>query len=356
MADIARRFKYRYFPTLKAAAKVTQGYVTKKRMPLYTSLFITQRCNLKCVYCFPKSQERRESDIPLDKLFKIVDELYEAGCRFITILGGEPMLRSDFGEIVDYITKKGILAEVSTNGYFIKKWPEAIRKLFLVCNSIDGDEETHDANRGKGSFRKVMESIEFCREHNVPVQLRSVITSNNVDKLQFMLDLAKKVGTTLSLGEQCVDADRNPYEASPEEYREFWKFIEKKKKEGYLIDKSHTCLKNIIRYPLDAPLNKIFMDGEELPPSMPQDMPKCTIRNGFCLLDNNGMLYPCIPLFGKWGKNVFELGVKGAWEGLMEHKCRFCRSSVYDMKSFFFGTDRYSMIDMARYMLNKNCQ
>lgn len=356
MGSLTHRFKYRFYPTVKAAVKTAQGYLTRKRMPLYVSLFITQRCNLKCVYCFPNSPLRKETDIPIDKLFGIIDALYAAGTRFITILGGEPMLRDDFGGIVDYITGKGMLAEVSTNGYFIRKWSKAIQKLFLVCNSIDGDEETHDANRGKGSFRKIMESIEFCRKHNVPVQLRSVITRNNINKLQFMLELAKRLGTTLSLGEQCVDPQRNPYEAGAEEYRAFWEFIRQKKKAGYRVDKSYTCLNNIIKYPVDVPLNKIFRDDEPLPPSMPPDMPRCAIRNGFCLLDNDGMMYPCIPLFGKWGKNVFELGIQDAWEGLLEHRCRFCRSSVYDMKSFFFGADFSSMADMLRYMYNKNRQ
>lgn len=356
MGNLTHRIKYRFYPTIKAAAKTAQGYVTKKRMPLYVSLFITQRCNLKCVYCFPKTPERRESDMPLEKIFSIVDELYGLGTRYITILGGEPMLRDDFDKIVDYMTGKGILTEVSTNGYFIKKWEGVIKKLFLVCNSIDGDEQTHDANRGKGSFKKIMESIEVCRKNKVPVQLRSVLTSNNINQFQFMLDLAKKLGTTLSLGEQCIEPERNPFETSAEGYRKFWKFIEKKKKEGYRIDKSNTAITNIIRYPVDIPLNKIFMETEPLPPDMPHDIPGCTMRNGFCLLDNDGMMYPCIPLFGKWGKNVFNLGVKGAWEGLLEHKCRFCRSSVYDMKSFFFGADLNSMIEIFRYMYNKYSQ
>lgn len=354
--DLKHRFKYRFYPTVKAAAKVTQSFVTKKRMPLFVSLFITQRCNLNCVYCFPQSPSRKELDVPLDKLYGIIDGLREAGTRYITILGGEPLLRDDFPEIVDYIIKKGILVEVSTNGYFIERWPEAIKKLFLVCNSIDGDEETHDANRGKGSFKKVMKSIEFCRANNVPVQLRSVITTNNIKKLQFMLDLAKGMGATLSLGEQCIDPERNPYEPKTEEFRDFWKFMLKRKKEGYPIDKSYACLKTVIRYPLNAPMNKIYMEGEELPPDMPPDIPTCKMRNGFCLIDNDGMMYPCIPLFGKWGKNVFELGVQGAWEGLMEYKCRFCRASTYDMKSFFFGADFGSLVDTFSYMLNKNRQ
>lgn len=355
--NILHNFKYRHWPAFKAAGKVMEGYITKKRMPLYVSLMVTQRCNLKCIYCFPDSPGRKENDIPLEKIFKIVDELYEIGTRFITIMGGEATLRQDFGEIVDYITGKGILAELSTNGYFIKKWPKAVKKLFLVCNSIDGDERVHDLNRGKGSFRKIIESIEFCRQNNVPVQLRSVITPNNIDHIQFMLDFARRYKTTLSLGEQCVDMGQTSDAALAKRYREFWKFMKQKKQEGYLIDKSYTAIDRIISYPLEISMDKIFMEGDVFPDNVARlNIPRCTMRDGFLFVDHDGMMYPCVPLFGKWGKNYFKLGVKQAWEELTEYRCMFCRSSVYDMKSYFFSAESSTMFDVFRYMSNKIMQ
>lgn len=346
------KIKYRVLPTIKAATKVLQGYITKVRMPIFVSLFITQRCNLKCIYCFPDSPNRKEKDIPLDKLIHVIDELYDIGTRYITILGGEPTLRDDFDKIVDYITSKGILTEVSTNGCLIKKWQHTIRKLFLVCNSIDGNETVHDLNRGKNSFKKVMESIEHCRENKVPVQLRSVITPNNIGDIQFMLDLAKRLGTTLSMGEQCVDFGGKIDISLGERYREFWKFIRQKKKEGYLIDKSYTALDQIINYPIDVPFDRIFMEGDVDLYKYP-NIPRCTIRKGFLFVDQDGMLYPCVPLFGKWGKNYFNLGMKRAWDELEEYRCVFCRSSIYDMKSYFFGAERHTMYDIFIYMANK---
>lgn len=353
--NLRHKLKYRIYPMIKSAAKVLQGYITKKRMPIFVSIFVTQRCNLKCTYCFPDSPHRKEGDIPLDRLFKIIDGLYEIGARYITILGGEPTLRDDLDKIVDYIAGKGILVDISTNGCLIKKWQSTIKKLFLVCNSIDGDEEHHDLNRGKGSFKRVMESIEFCRENNVPVQLRSVITPNNIDNIQYMLDLARKLGTTLSLGEQCIDCGLTVDKPMAERFHQFWKYMRKKKEEGYLVDKSFTAMDQIINYPTDIPLDRIFMEGDSDLDKY-SHIPRCTIRNGFLFVDENGVMYPCVPLFGKWGKNYLKLGVKRAWEELTEYKCVFCRSSVYDMKSYFFGAERKAIFDIFRYMVNKIMQ
>lgn len=353
--NFMHKFRYRIYPAARAAFKVLQGYITKKRMPIFVSLFVTQRCNLKCTYCFPDSPHRKEGDIPIDRLFKIIDDLCGIGARYITILGGEPTLRDDFDKIVDYIAGKGILVDMSTNGCLIKRWQKTIKKLFLICNSIDGDEEAHDLNRGKGSFEKIMESIEFCRANNVPIQLRSVITPNNINHIQFMLDLSKKLGTTLSLGEQCVDCGQKVDRATAERYRQFWQFMKQKKNEGYLIDKSDTCIDQIINYPTDVPMDRIFMEGDKDLDKF-SHIPRCTIRNGFLFVDENGMMYPCVPLFGKWGKNYNELGIKRAWEELTEYKCVFCRSSIYDMKSYFFGAEGSTMFDVFCYMANKVMQ
>ena len=54
-----------------------------------------------------------------DELIKIVDEAREMGCRRWSISGGEPMLRADFVEIFDYITRKSVNYSLNTNGSLI---------------------------------------------------------------------------------------------------------------------------------------------------------------------------------------------------------------------------------------------
>lgn len=345
------RLKTKYIPAMRVGTKLLYMMLTRKRIPLYVGLFITERCNLKCIYCFPDSPNRTVKDIPLDKLFKLIDDLYNMGTRYITLLGGEPMIRKDFGEIVDYIIAKGMMVESGTNGYFTKHRIEDLKKLYLVCNSIDGDEETHDLNRGKGSYKKIVESIELCREHGIPVQMRAVFNKNNVKTLEFLLKKAKSYGTSLALAEQAVVKEEDlEYAMNNEEVRDFWIKVREYKKQGYLIDKSFTLLERIISFPTEIPYDKIFNKGEELPR---KEYTPCNLARGYCFIDVDGFMYPCATLFGKYGKNVFKDGLQESWDYLDEKPCNFCRQSNSDLKSYFFSYDLKSLMVVARNFFSK---
>ncbi len=334
------RLTKKYIPIAKAGWKYLQVFITKKRIPLYVGLFITQRCNLRCIYCFPDSPHRQaESEFTKEEIFRIVDELYSLGTRYITILGGEPLIRKDFSEIIDYISRKNILIETGTNGYFTKYNLAALKKLTLVCHSIDGDEAGHDRNRGKGSYKKIIESLELCIANKIPVQLRAVFTKNNVHCLKHLLELAKKYKTRLGLAEQAMVKEKDlEYVMSPLELRGFWKKVKAFKQEGYPIDKSYLLLEKISNYPLDFPLDKIFTKDDILPACY--DYQLCYLNRGYMFLDSNGMVYPCALLFGKFGRSIYEKGgIKAAWEFLSEKKCLFCRQSIQDLKSYFFSYD-----------------
>lgn len=342
----------KYKPAMKVAGRLLKSVITRKRVPLYVGLFITERCNLKCIYCFPDSPNRVVKDLEKQAIFDMVDELYSMGTRYITLLGGEPMIRKDFGEIVDYITGKGIMTECGTNGYFTKNWIPYLKKLYLVCHSIDGDEESHNMNRGKGSYAKIVESLTLCKENGIPVQMRAVFNKNNVHSLAYLLNLSRKFGTSLALAEQAVVKTKDrEYAMTNEEIREFWIKVKGFKKQGYHIDKSFTLLDKIINYPTDIPYDKIFDKGEHVP--YKGDFPKCNLSRGYCFLDVDGNMYPCATLFGKFGKNVFKAGMKEAWDYLEERQCLFCRQSIQDLKSYFFSGDLKSKIVVAQNFLSK---
>jgi MoaA/NifB/PqqE/SkfB family radical SAM enzyme len=330
----------KYVPIGKAIGQYSRAWITRKRIPLYVGLFITQRCNLKCIYCFPDSPHRqREKEFSKDQIFSIVDELYDMGTRYITILGGEPMIRKDFGEIVDYISNKRILVETGTNGYFTKYNIKYLKKLSLVCHSIDGDKDGNDLNRGNGSYQKIVESLELCRVNGIPTQMRAVFTKNNLHCLEHLLKLAQKYKTSLGLAEQAVVKEKDQeYVMTADELRQFWRRVREFKHRGYPVDKSFNLLDKIIRYPLEFPIDKIFTKKDVLPDSF--QFTPCHLSRGYMFIDSNGMMYPCARLFGKFGRNINEPGgIKGAWEYLAQNDCLFCRQSIQDLKSYFFSYD-----------------
>ena len=93
---------------IKRTLKVIRG-------PVFASLFITRECNYKCKYCSVSKGEKKH-EITLKQWKTIVLNLYNQGCRFITIYGGEPTLRSDLGELIKYCIKLKIFTHVVTNG------------------------------------------------------------------------------------------------------------------------------------------------------------------------------------------------------------------------------------------------
>jgi MoaA/NifB/PqqE/SkfB family radical SAM enzyme len=343
----------KYIPMANAGVQYLKSRLTGRPAPLYVGLFITERCNLKCIYCFPDSPNRKDvKEFSREEIFRVVDQLYALGTRYITILGGEPLLRKDFGEIVDYISRKRMIVETGTNGYFTRSRISDLKKLTLVCHSIDGDEVGHDKNRGKGSFNKIIESIELCVANKIPIQLRAVFTKNNVHSLEFLLKLAKKYKTNLGLAEQAIVKPQDQdYVMNPQELREFWKQVKEYKKMGYPVDKSFVLLDKIIEYPVDFPADKVFRKKDTLPAGYRYT--QCNLKAGYMFLDCDGMVYPCARLFRKYGKSIYDVGLSGAWEYLQQNDCLFCRQSIQDLKSYFFSHDPEALLVALKNFMRK---
>ncbi len=340
---------------VKAAAQYTRAFVTGQRIPLYVGLFITPRCNLKCVYCFPDSPHRKdENEFSLQEIFHIVDELYRMGTRYIVLLGGEPLLREDVGDIIDYIARKQIIVEVITNGYFTARRLDALKKVSYVCHSIDGTETDMEKNRGRGSYGKIMESMDLCRKNGIPIQMRTVFNKNNAGSLEFLLDLAGSWNTSLGLCEQAVTREHDKaFVMSPPELRQFWINVRDFKKKGYPVDKTFHLLDNIINFPPDVPLDRIFEKNDVLPPGY--DYRPCHIARSHAFIDSNGIMYPCPMLLGRGmnGRSIRTEGVKGAWNSLDQNDCLFCRQSVQDLKNEFFSYDLQAVKTVAATLFSK---
>lgn len=77
--------------------------------PLTVGWDITNRCNLMCKHCYAESNSRKPSeDLPLDTVKNVVDQLSDLGCVIIALAGGEPLMRKDLPQIIEYIKNKGI--------------------------------------------------------------------------------------------------------------------------------------------------------------------------------------------------------------------------------------------------------
>jgi MoaA/NifB/PqqE/SkfB family radical SAM enzyme len=97
-----------------------------------------------------------DKELSTEQIFSIIDELADNGTQRVSISGGEPLLREDIGEIISHIKKKGMGCGLNTNGLLVPDRIEEVRKVDSITISLDGEREAHEANRGRGTFEKVM--------------------------------------------------------------------------------------------------------------------------------------------------------------------------------------------------------
>ena len=162
--------------------------------PLSLCWQVTKRCNYHCPFCLSGEQDSYE--LPLEKMKKIIDILEEENLIRIDFTGGEPLLRSDFLDILSYAAGKGIETLVTSNGSI---WSEEIAKTLLDTNtllliSLDGNAETHDKSRGQGSWARAVENIKRYTTAGVPIRVNYLIRRDNLNQIDYIYDLVKSLG------------------------------------------------------------------------------------------------------------------------------------------------------------------
>jgi Fe-coproporphyrin III synthase len=158
---------------------------------------MTQRCNLKCVHCYARSEDIcYDNELTHDQALAMMDDLADFGVPVLLFSGGEPLVHPKLTEYAQYAVSKGMRAVISTNGTLITKEKATVLKqigLSYVGISLDGLEQTHDRFRGvKGSFRRAMAAIENCQAAGIKVGLRFTINKRNVQDIPGIFDLLEE--------------------------------------------------------------------------------------------------------------------------------------------------------------------
>ncbi|MBN2056492.1 radical SAM protein, partial [bacterium] len=172
-------------------AKLLYGHVTGRRIPVNVMISVTNHCPSRCAYC----------DIPLStlpemntgELLLLLREIRRAGCERIALWGGEPLMRADIDEVVAYAKSIGLFVTMDSNGYLVPERMPVIRALDYLLLSLDGPERAHDANREPGSHAKCMKALDAALGQ-VPVMTLTVLTKNNLEHIDHLVDLAASRG------------------------------------------------------------------------------------------------------------------------------------------------------------------
>jgi len=172
--------------------------------PICLTWELTYACNLACVHCLSSSGKRDPGELSTRQCKDIIDELERMQVFYVNIGGGEPTVRPDFWELVDYATEHHVGVKFSTNG--VRITPEVAARLAAsdyvdVQISLDGaTAEVNDAVRGPGSFAMAVRALENLAAAGFrDAKISVVVTRHNVDQLDEFAALASRYGATLRI-------------------------------------------------------------------------------------------------------------------------------------------------------------
>ena len=172
--------------------------------PICLTWELTYACNLACVHCLSSSGKRDPRELSTAQCKAIIDELMRMQVFYVNIGGGEPTIRPDFWELVDYATDHHVGVKFSTNG--VRITPEVAARLAAsdyvdVQISLDGaTAEVNDAVRGAGSFDMAVRALENLAAAGFSdAKISVVVTRHNVGQLDDFKVLADRYGATLRI-------------------------------------------------------------------------------------------------------------------------------------------------------------
>lgn len=172
--------------------------------PICLTWELTYACNLACSHCLSASGKRDPRELSTEQCKSIIDELERMQVFYVNIGGGEPTIRPDFWELVDYATKHHVGVKFSTNGVRINEKVAArlaASDYVDVQISIDGaTAEVNDAVRGKGSFDMAVRALRNLRDAGFrDAKISVVMTRHNIPQLDQFKALADEYKATLRI-------------------------------------------------------------------------------------------------------------------------------------------------------------
>lgn len=225
-------------------ARFALARATGRKYPLMVTMSLTDKCNFRCLYCDLPHMNRDE--MTTADWHRAIDELADAGMLRVSIMGGEPLMRKDVGEIVDHLKARGVNVAMNTNGWYFREKIEVVAKLDLVCITLDGPKELNDAQRHAGAHDRVLEAIDLATSRGVKVITMTVMTKGGLDTVDYVLQVARdKHIRAFFQVEHPADGDTNKTIApqiADEGIAAVAQHLLKRKEEGWPVGPSKTFL------------------------------------------------------------------------------------------------------------------
>jgi radical SAM protein with 4Fe4S-binding SPASM domain len=171
-------------------------------VPLSVHLDVTYRCNERCVHCYLDHDDHGE--MTTAEIKDVLQQLAEAGTFFLTLSGGEVLMRRDFFEILEYARQLKFNVRIKTNGVMIRE-SEAGRMRDLGVQQVQISiysrrPEIHDAiTKLPGSLKRSVAAVRFLKSQGLKVAIANVLMTVNMGEHAGVQALAKELGVIYNL-------------------------------------------------------------------------------------------------------------------------------------------------------------
>ncbi len=165
----------------KAASIATRSLTSNK--PHHAQWLITRKCNYRCRGCNVWT-EQDQRELSADQIKQGLDILKKMGIMEVVFSGGDPLLREDAKEIIEYASRN-FVTTVYDNGSMAAEKIDALRNVDFAAISFDSlDPAKMDYIKGvKGSFQKAMHSVETLHKEKINVSVTPTISQLNLNEI-----------------------------------------------------------------------------------------------------------------------------------------------------------------------------
>lgn len=195
-------------PTLSSNVDFMNAFnarIAAGRIPFSGSFELTRRCNLKCIHCYCGDRSaaapvnQRPEEVSTGAACDYLSQASDAGCLFMVLTGGEPMLRPDFAAIYRHAKSCGFLISVFTNGTVVK---DSLIELFRELPPHGVEITVYGASAGTyervtgdaGAYNRCREGIDRLQEAGVQVKLKTILMLGNQSEFCEIEALARSLG------------------------------------------------------------------------------------------------------------------------------------------------------------------
>jgi AdoMet-dependent heme synthase len=174
----------------------------ERGVPLSVHLDVTYRCNERCEHCY--LEHDGDGEMSTAEIKAALDQLAAAGVFFLTISGGEPLIRPDIFEIIEYARSLRFNVKLKTNAILIRE-REARRLRELNVEQVQISVYSHRAqvhdgiSKVPGSLARTIRGIRLLKAHGLKVTIANVLMKGNLDDAEGVRQLAAEIGAHYTL-------------------------------------------------------------------------------------------------------------------------------------------------------------